>query len=68
MKTSALPRTSMTNVIATCRFVKPADKAPTRDADCGCGVGPWFTASTVGCCLAASSCYVMCSFPSKQIK
>ena len=36
MKTLALPRTSSSDVIATCRFAVPADKVPMGDVD-GCG-------------------------------
>ena len=68
MKTLALPRTSTTNVIATCRFAGSVDKVPTRDAVM---VVVWvlsFTRSMAGCRPAASSCYVAYAFLSKQIK
>ena len=62
MKTSALPRTSSSDVIATCRFALLADKVTAGDVD----VDPRFTGSTVGCRPTASLCYAAYSFPSKQ--
>ena len=70
MKTSALPRSSTTDVIATCRFTLPTDKVPTGDAIVVVVV-VWvlgFIGSMAGCHLTASSYYVAYSFPSKQIK
>ena len=55
MKTPALPRSSTTDVIATCLFVVPADKAPMGDVVV---VVVWvlgFTGSMTGCHPAASS-------------
>ena len=68
METLALPCTSTTDVIATCQFVKSADKAPMGDVVV---VVVWvlgFTRSTTGYCPGASSCYVVYSFlQNKQI-
>ena len=62
MKMSALPRTWMIDVIATCRFVKSADKVPTGVVVV---IVVWvlgFTESTTGCRPATSFCYVVYSF------
>ena len=56
--TSALPRMSSLNAIATRRFAKLGDKTPAGDED---DVGRRFTESAARCCPTASSCYMMCT-------